>query len=236
MNITTKVKKLFGHRYDNRYTWGELTIKKKCTFMGNWLGLTYNKDIVHGGKALSIHVPFIDLYIDINKKDIEYFDDDAYRSYGIYFYDNCELVFRLGKWGKTIYLPWMYEWQKTEILTQDMKTVVWIEKKGNRWDNWEEKTKIKDSVSETRPYKYTLNSGEIQERKAKYHVERWVWGWRWFPWKRMVRTTIEIEFDKEVGERTGSWKGGCVGCSYEINQGETPEQTLKRMEAERKFK
>jgi hypothetical protein len=46
---------------------------------------------------------------------------------------------------------------------------------------------------------------------------------------------IEIEFDKEVGERAGSWKGGTIGCSYGIKSNETAYQCLLRMEQERKF-
>ena len=38
-----------------------------------------------------------------------------------------------------------------------------------------------------------------------------------------------------VGERVNSWKGGTVGCSYSMLKGETPEQTLRRMEKEREF-
>jgi hypothetical protein len=39
----------------------------------------------------------------------------------------------------------------------------------------------------------------------------------------------------EVGERTGSYKGGTLGCSHKMLKGETPLQTLRRMEKERKF-
>jgi hypothetical protein len=40
---------------------------------------------------------------------------------------------------------------------------------------------------------------------------------------------------KECGERKGSWKGGTLGCSYELLPNETPLDCLKRMEKERKF-
>lgn len=51
----------------------------------------------------------------------------------------------------------------------------------------------------------------------------------------MERRVIEIEFDGEVGERTGSWKGGTIGCSYKMQEDKTIEQCLRRMERERKF-
>lgn len=46
----------------------------------------------------------------------------------------------------------------------------------------------------------------------------------------------EVEFSDEVGERTGSWKGGTIGCSFDIQKGETAEQALKRMEKTREFR
>jgi len=88
---------------------------------------------------------------------------------------------------------------------------------------------------EEHPYTYTLKSGEIQERVANCCVERRQWHRKWFPFLKMVRTTIDIQFNDEVGERSGSWKGGCVGCGWELLEGETIDQGLKRMEKEREF-
>jgi hypothetical protein len=91
---------------------------------------------------------------------------------------------------------------------------------------------------EAYPYRYTLRSGEAQERTATVTVERRTWWWksfRWLGWPRKVRTAIDVKFSDEVGERTGSWKGGTIGCGYELQNGETPEQCLRRMEAEREF-
>lgn len=59
-------------------------------------------------------------------------------------------------------------------------------------------------------------------------------GWHWIE-DCMKWRGIDVDFDGEVGERTGSWKGGTVGCSYESRPGETPVQTLRRMERERRF-
>jgi hypothetical protein len=50
-----------------------------------------------------------------------------------------------------------------------------------------------------------------------------------------VRTSIEVGFDDEVGERTGSWKGGTIGCGYDMLPDESAVQCLRRMERERKF-
>lgn len=88
---------------------------------------------------------------------------------------------------------------------------------------------------EKHPYKYTLQSGEVQNRSATVYMERRKWHRKWVPFLPMERVAIDVTFDAEVGEETGTWKGGCTGCGYEMKEGETMLQTLRRMEAERKF-
>lgn len=88
------------------------------------------------------------------------------------------------------------------------------------------------------PYWYQLKSGEVQKRTATIFVERRAWRPRVLRWMGLIEkvwTCIDVRFSEEVGERTGSWKGGCTGCSYELKRGETPEQSLRRMERDRKF-
>lgn len=88
---------------------------------------------------------------------------------------------------------------------------------------------------ETHPYKYTLRSGEVQERTATIQVETRLWTRPWLP-RKLFKRTIDVKFNDEVGERTGSWKGGCIGCGYDMLPGESPLDTLRRMERERVFK
>lgn len=87
---------------------------------------------------------------------------------------------------------------------------------------------------EEHPYTYTLASGEVQNRTAtvskRRHVLRRRWGW----WK-WIKESIHVEFSDEVGERTGSWKGGTIGCGYDLRPGETLLECLRRMERERSF-
>lgn len=60
-------------------------------------------------------------------------------------------------------------------------------------------------------------------------------GLMWTSLFAKTRKSICIDFDKEVGKRKGSWKGGCTGCSYELLDGEVPRNCLRRMEIERTF-
>lgn len=70
------------------------------------------------------------------------------------------------------------------------------------------------------------------------YVEEREWRPKWLTWTKtfaQVRRTIDVHFSKEVGKRKGSWKGGTIGCGYELLQGEHPLDCLKRMEKERTF-
>lgn len=71
-----------------------------------------------------------------------------------------------------------------------------------------------------------------------YWVEEREWRRKWLKWcnpLKIVKRYIEIVFDGEVGKDKGEWKGGCIGCSYNLLSGETPEECIKRMEKERSF-
>jgi hypothetical protein len=103
---------------------------------------------------------------------------------------------------------------------------------------WENDKTPDGRHTETRPYRYLLRSGEVQQCLATIHVERREWRLRWLRWTRIgadVHHYIDVAFSDEVGERSGSWKGGTVGCSYDLKPGETPVECLRRMESERRF-
>lgn len=100
-----------------------------------------------------------------------------------------------------------------------------------RWRHREHKVL---SAPEQHPYRYVLRSGEAQDRIATIKAESRLWLRPWPPFRRLSRY-IDIEFDREVGERSGSWKGGVLGCSYEMRRNETPVDALRRMERERVF-
>lgn len=90
------------------------------------------------------------------------------------------------------------------------------------------------TAEETHPYRYMLRSGEVQRVNATIYSEARAW---WRPWPPFYRSdrSIWVEFDSEVGESTGSWKGGTTGCGYKMLRNESPRMTLRRMEREIKF-
>jgi hypothetical protein len=156
-------------------------------------------------------------------------------------------------WGaktKIVHFPWAWEFYRHSILAADGRS--WISELAslrakrdeppiglpandqNRWFFISELPRWRVEL----PYRYVLHSGEVQERIATVSVDERECRWRWFMWlpfpRRVIRS-IDVEFNGEVGERAGSWKGGCVGCGYNLLPDETPEECLRRMERERKF-
>lgn len=152
-------------------------------------------------------------------------------------------------WGyrcRIFHMPWAWEWVRTSYLLPDE---TWAHHRacedgprdllGGRdhawaWDRWRLILKWQRHY----PYRYVLRSGEVQDRVAQVEVTEMEWRWRWFtrlPWPRKIRRSIDVHFSDEVGERTGSWKGGTLGCGYELQPGETPLYCLRKMERERKF-
>lgn len=70
----------------------------------------------------------------------------------------------------------------------------------------------------------------------------WRKGSGWFKWLRlfsrpMIRRELNLRFSEEVGPQKGSWKGGTIGHSIDMVQGDTPESAFRRycgMDHERK--
>ena len=104
--------------------------------------------------------------------------------------------------------------------------------------SWRIAPKFEDrdgTYKESYPYIYILRSGKVQEVIATVNAERRTWHRKWFPFLKQVRQSIDVSFDSEVGEGTGSWKGGTVGCGYDMLPHETMKECLYRMQDERKF-
>lgn len=134
----------------------------------------------------------------------------------------------------TIYMPWHWRRCVHEVRNADGEWEPFVGSWERENGPWGEKKEPDGRVEETHDYTYELKSGEVQHCTATIFVERRTWTRFWYPW-RMTRQCIDVDFSDEVGERSGSWKGGTVGCSYDMEPGETPLDTLRRMEREREF-
>ena len=168
-------------------------------------------------------------------------DECEYPEYGFYYFENS-LVLEYGyghKNKKFIHMPWELDWVRTSRYKKDG---TWEhEVKGGPRKEYNEQQDIWDWYfiwTKRYPYHYVTKGGTVQDTMATVKIEEREWRPRWFKWTKLfakVNTTIAVEFDDEMGNRRGSWKGGTTGCSYTMLPGETPYATLKRMERERSF-
>lgn len=227
-----------GHRFDTRFHWGELSV---C-----WprfdLELKFAECCGDRDRdCLIVHASVFRLYLYLPTNICSRFRDpktskmDRDSAFGFYTIDTA-VVWRwaTGYWSWDI--PFFsFKHESSEVLTASGRSV-FFKPRGERFmDRYDEQKLIEARYSEIFRYVYTLKCGEVQERMATVGVRRMTWIRKWFPWLKKVRTSIDVVFDQEVGEETGSWKGGCTGCGYDMLPGEQPVDTLRRMERERKF-
>lgn len=157
------------------------------------------------------------------------------------------IILEWGRHRKTLNMPWGWVFHRRSVLAPDGRS--WVHELAgfnvrngevpvelpvsDKWWSLREVPQWKREL----PYRYVLRSGEVQERIATIGVEEMEWRMRafqWLAWPRLVRRCIDVQFSDEVGERSGSWKGGTVGCGYQLLRGELAEECLRRMERNKK--
>lgn len=160
--------------------------------------------------------------------------------YGLSIHNNTVWIYRGGKGNMgggnkwwTWNIPFITkEWVRTSVLLKDD---TWEhETTGNRKDFWKDEWKQKQKQW---TYDYT-DSYDGEVIPTTIYVNEREWRPKWLMWTKLFATTrrsIDIHFSKECGRRKGDWKGGTLGCSYELLPNESPMQCLQRMEKERKF-
>lgn len=250
MRIKERIKKLVKYRrvenchhlgdwYAGWHTWHFEITFNECGYDEGWAHLS----ISMLGWYNQIQLPFI--------KSKRFPDGDCDGpSYGIAVHNDTFWIYRGGngncgggsKWW-TWDLPWFTsDIYRHEIETKDPETgkirmipykvLNEMKDKNGRWQPIEENPLTNIHYSDfTDKYDGTVLT-------ASFYVEEREWRRKWFHWTRLgrtVRRSIDIKFSEEVGSRKGSWKGGTVGCGYDLLPGETPEECLKRMERERSF-
>lgn len=183
------------------------------------------------GHTLVLGLIFMTVYV----KTLHFFDWECMEGGLGFSFTSDSLQLHWGKKTTVHWYPWDWDFHKRWELVEDIGYAssdnAWIEMPRHARHGLLATEHVFD-------FTYVLKNGDVQKRKATVYVDRMEWRWRcaWFlPWPRLVRDCINVSFDDEVGERTGSWKGGTMGCGYDMLPGEDAEQTLRRMERERKF-
>jgi hypothetical protein len=95
-------------------------------------------------------------------------------------------------------------------------------------------------ASETCPsvtFAFKDYDGEDLTAKTKIEEREWLKGEGWFKWlswfsKPRVSRSLDIQFSGETGNRKGSWKGGTIGHSIDMEPGELHEAAFRRYCAE----
>lgn len=209
-----------------RFSWGEWSPK--------WgLGLSLINWSENGDWSFHILPGFGSLYVKLRFLPRREPREQMLDSWGFSWeWGERSIYLKLGAQSKFIHLPWDLVHVRHDMLCDDGE---WRKAIGS----WERKDGDPSPATEAHPYKYVCRDGEVQDDiVATITVDEREWRWRWFkwlPWPRKIQRCIAVEFSAEVGERRGSWKGGCTGCGYQMWPGETPAECLRRMQRERRF-
>lgn len=223
-----------SRRWEARFKWGQVT---------GGVGFSAGLCLFEEYYSLHLHLIWPNIFIRLGFLQRWHREpEDMMEKWGFSFFEDS-IHLNWGRRTKIVHLPWEWQVQRQSYLLADQ---TWAHERRGEYgkfksghERYEHFRKIREqSWRVTLPYTYTLRSGEIQHRQATISVREWDVRRKWTRWTRFgarITRDIDVSFSDEVGERTGSWKGGTIGCSYAINPGETPEQSLRRMERERKF-
>ncbi len=220
--------------YDNNYRmrWGELVTGR--------FSFALELCLFEQGYSLQVAIPWLRAYISL--PFLRRWTRDPHEimeSWGFSYTSDCGLHLHWGRRYKIFEMPWR-QWEQVshDVLRPDGSWVPFV-------GCWEEKQDHRPGGKEpdgrhveTYPYRYMLRDGEVQERTATVSAERRVRRLKWLRWTSIFQRvchSIDVKFSDEVGDESGSWKGGCVGCGWELKPDETIAHCLSRMERERRF-
>lgn len=137
-------------------------------------------------------------------------------------------------WSK--FLPWtQWRYIRTSYHGLDGEHLrTFPERRG--FSAFEDEYAFEDTVPK-RVFRFRDFDGE--EIEATTHIEEreWRFGEGWFKWLSLfrrpkVRRSLDIKFSKEVGREKGSWKGGTIGHSIEMQDDELHAEAFRRYAAE----
>lgn len=176
--------------------------------------------------SLNVHLCF-------SKKEFREWEDS--NEYGYSILDGT-LVIQIGRKRWSTRLPFVTTvFVRHELLNPD-QSFKWAHPKVQSFSRelMDEQEKIKESISEVHPYQYILNSGEVQKRNATVYFSKDLRRAKWTPFIKS-QVYMSYSFNDEVGEGTGSYKGGVMGGSIKAQPNENLEQCVRRLEATVKF-
>lgn len=137
--------------------------------------------------------------------------------------------------NKVYFLPWL-NWRHVRTSHYGVDgTLYYTEPKTKirLGDNsWRERQDIIDACPTV---SFLMKDYDGMEITAKTTIQEREWHFgegkfKWLSWfkKPMIRRSLDIRFSSEVGPEKGSWKGGTIGHSIDMESGELHEQAFKR--------
>jgi hypothetical protein len=136
-------------------------------------------------------------------------------------------------WSK--FLPWT-QWRHVRFsLYKPDGEHFWTQLEAKRIRGLDNFRKQMDAQKECPSVSFEFDDYDGQRIVAncQIHEREWHFGEGWFKWLRffrkpMIRRSLNIEFDKEVGPEKGSWKGGTIGTGIEMIPDESCEAAFRR--------
>lgn len=223
---------------NQRFGWGELN---------NSLGFALGVHRHHERLLLHVHLVWPGVWINIGRAKE---DDEPFKKWGVSIGGGPSLYFGWGRKSKFVYGPWRLEFVRGEWMHADG---TWRVEPRTRYRRnmspeardaaWKQDTDARDTKEAecwqvVEDWRYRSRACDLQEGTALISVERRTWRQWWLRWTPLFQkqaTTIDVKFSREVGNRAGSWKGGTIGCGYDMKPGESPTECFHRMMQKRDF-
>lgn len=126
------------------------------------------------------------------------------------------------------HIPWK-QWRcvRWSIYKPD-GTIFASEQKGEYFAFWKKKVECPKTYFKFRDY-----DGEEIVATCMIEEREWHKGEGWFTWMRWfsrpkISRCLDLWFSSEIGPEKGSFKGGTIGHSIEMQSGETPQSAFER--------
>jgi len=262
MKVKNYLNDLLKEEFSIKKKWYSFYISAYKTFSMTWREANYDESKAHINICFlwfHLYIYTSQKYAVYDKETYDYLQGD--REYGIKIHNDSFWIYK-GLNTKSFNFPYTYRHIRSSALRKDgiwehdysrlgkkvcrikddyYKNIVMKDgsiTKDYSKNFWEEDW---DNIlfKQVFDYTYVLENGTIQKRKATVKVEEREWRrWflLWFKWKAKISKYLSISFDSEVGERSGSYKGGVTGISCQfLNDKETVEECFKRFEKTKKM-
>lgn len=135
-------------------------------------------------------------------------------------------------WGW--FVPWT-QWRfiRTSYFTPDLShfATEWEHERRGRLRA--EKYTDPGEACPTESFDFLDYDGEPRVAVTRIEEREWRFGTGYFKWLSLfrrpkIRRSLDLRFDKEIGREKGSWKGGTVGHSIEMEHGDLPSSAFRR--------